>query len=297
MKHHLRLLIEALIGFGDNDGPAHAGNMAFLGMLSFFPFMIFLVALSGLFGQTQAGQDAIALILETLPPEVADTVQKPIAGILKNTSGELLTISILFALWTAASGVEAARTAVNLAFGKHLQRPLWRRRLESLVIVMIAATLAITGMTLLILGPVTLNLIAEFMANNDLGVMPPEVYETWRLLRYLVSPAALFVALWGMYLALSPPRKHMDKRYNAPGALLALVVWVATATGFSTYLKYADNLDITYGGLAGVLVAQIFFFVVSMGFILGAELNAAYSVETDMKTDGADSGPETGGNE
>lgn len=275
---------------------AHAGNMAFLGMLSFFPFMIFLVALSGLFGQTQAGQDAIALILETLPPEVADTVQKPIAGIIRNTSGKVLTISIVFALWTAASGVEAARTTVSLAFGKHLQRPMWRRRLESLIIVIMAATLAITGMTLLVLGPVTLDLISEFMISNDLGVVSPEIYETWKLLRYFISPAALFVALWGMYLALSPQRKHLEKRYKAPGALLALVVWIATATGFSTYLEYSDNLDITYGGLAGVLVAQIFFFVVSMGFVLGAELNAAYSVEAGTDEESTDPDTDDGPN-
>lgn len=293
LKLHFGRLFEAIKGFDRNDGMAHAGNMAFLGMLSFFPFMIFLVALSGLFGQTQAGQDAIALILETLPPEVAATIQKPIAGIIKNTSGEILTASIIFALWTAASGVEAARTTVNLAFGKHLQRPLWRRRLESLVIVMLAATLAITGMVLLILGPVTLNLISDFLLVNDLGMMPPEVDEIWRLLRYLISPLALFVALWGMYLALSPARKHMDSLYKAPGALLALVVWLATATGFSTYLKYADNLDITYGGLAGVLVAQIFFFVVSMGFVLGAELNAVYSQETGPESsENSDNGQE-----
>lgn len=293
MKHHLGLLFEAIIGFDKHDGIAHAGNMAFLGMLSLFPFMIFLVALSGLFGQTQAGQDAIALILETLPPEVADTVQGPIAGIIRNTSGKVLTISIVFALWTAASGVEAARTTVSLAFGKHLQRPLWRRRLESLVIVVLAATLAISGMTLLVLGPVTLDLISEFMAASDLGVVSPEIYNMWKLLRFFISPVALFVAIWGMYLALSPQRRHLEKCYKGPGALLALVVWVATATGFSTYLKYADNLDITYGGLAGVLVAQIFFFVVSMGFILGAELNAAYSVETNPDTDSPDPGPDT----
>lgn len=267
--------------------------MAFLGMLSFFPFMIFIVALSGLFGQTQAGQDAIILILETLPPEVAETVRKPIDGIIRNTSGKVLTISILFALWTAASGVEAARTTVNLAFGKHFQRPMWRRRLESLVIVMLAATLAISGMILLILGPVTLELISDFMGANELGEMPPRIYEMWRLLRYLISPAALFVALWGMYFALSPPRKAMARRYKSPGALLALVVWIATATGFSTYLKYADNLDITYGGLAGVLVAQIFFFIVSMGFILGAELNAAYSHEIGADTESANQTPAT----
>ena len=62
-----------------------------------------------------------------------------------------------------------------------------------------------------------------------------------------------------------------------PGTLLGLVVWLITAAGFSTFLSYAGNFDVTYGGLAGVLIAQIFFFIVSIGFILGAELNAVYT--------------------
>ena len=33
--------------------------------------------------------------------------------------------------------------------------------------------------------------------------------------------------------------------------------------------------DLTYGSLAGVIIALIFFFVIGLGVVIGAELNAA----------------------
>lgn len=281
-KTVLTLLGQSIHGFAANHGLVYAGNMAFLGMLSFFPFLIFLVAVAGFFGQTQSGQEAITFMLDNLPGEVAGTVRGPIEGILQNTHGEVLTASILFALWTAASGIEAARAAVNRAYGGSHHRPIWRRRLESLAIVFIAAISAIIGMSVLIIGPTALSVIDSYFE------LPEEVFRTWSNLRLWIGPPALFLALWGIYFALSPFGR-IARRFNVPGTILALLVWVATAAGFSGYLKYARDLDVTYGGLAGVLIAQIFFFIVSIGFILGAEMNAACSrrfcnLEADQAT-------------
>ena len=50
MNEHIHRWKEAFINFIDHDGPVSAGNMAFLTMLSLFPFLIFLVALSGFLG-------------------------------------------------------------------------------------------------------------------------------------------------------------------------------------------------------------------------------------------------------
>lgn len=57
---------------------------------------------------------------------------------------------------------------------------------------------------------------------------------------------------------------------------MALIFWITVATGFSTFLKYAGNFSVTYVGLAGVMVVQIFFFIVSIAFIIGTELNSPY---------------------
>lgn len=274
LKEALSLVGEALGRFTANHGAVYAGNMAFLGMLALFPFLIFVVTISGFFGQTESGQEAIRLILESLPPDVAITVKGPIDGILRNASGQVLTASILFALWTSASGIEAARAAVIRAYGARFRRPMWRQRLESLAIVVITAVLSLVAMSLLILGPTVIDFVdAYFKLSADAAA---RLDESWTLLQYAVSPLAIFIALWGIYFALSP-RSRMARRYNVPGALLALAVWLATAGLFSSYLQYATRLDVTYGGLAGVLIAQIFFFVVSTGFILGAEINAAFS--------------------
>ncbi len=266
-----RNLGRAGTAFGRHDGLVHAGNMAFLGMLSFFPFLIFIVALSGFLGQTQFGQDAIAFLLANLPAEVTKVITKPIAGIVKNTSREILTASVILALWTASSGVDAARAAVVSAFGGGLYRPkMWRARLESLSIVVIAAAFTLFGMALLVFAPALLAVIETYVA------LPEEAESLWRLLRYGLGPASILMALYGMYFILAP-RSHFTKLSYLPGTRIALVVWLVTAAGFSTFLSYAGNLDVTYGGLAGVLIAQIFFFLVSIGFILGAELNAVYT--------------------
>ena len=261
---------EAFARFVANDGLVLAGNMAFLGMISLFPFLIFLVALSGFLGRTEAGMDAIALMLETLPEEVVDTVAEPIGGIIHNTRADLLTGSILIALWTASSGLEAARTAVIRAHGREHARAFWRRRLESIAVVVVAALLAILAMSILIAGPPIMAAVASFL------LVPAEVWRLFAWLRFGLSPLMLFLAVFGLYAALTP-RMPGCRRVRAPGTLLAVVVALGTATGLSIYLKYANQYDVTYGSLAGVVIAQLFCFIVSLGFILGAELNAAYA--------------------
>jgi membrane protein len=40
-------------------------------------------------------------------------------------------------------------------------------------------------------------------------------------------------------------------------------------------LSHLSNYDTTYGSLAGVMITLIFFFLVGLGVVIGAELNAA----------------------
>jgi membrane protein len=40
-------------------------------------------------------------------------------------------------------------------------------------------------------------------------------------------------------------------------------------------LSRLGSYDLTYGSLAGVIIALIFFFVIGLGVVIGAQLNAA----------------------
>ncbi len=272
LEYHTFAWKRALKQFGRNHGMAAAGNMAFLTMLSLFPFIIFLVALSGFLGQTERGLEAITFLFSVLPPEVSAVIDGPIKGIIANTGPRILTGSILFAVWTAALGVEAARDALIKAFGRQSANAAWIRRLESLAIIVFGAVLVIVAMSIQVLGPPLLLAAASHIPD----FVTDGVEAIWGYLSLLVSPALILLGLYAMFLSLTP--RKVDKASRLPGTLFSLAVLLATAKGLSVYLKYVDNYDVTYGSLAGVVILQLFCFFVSIGFVIGAELNASYTV-------------------
>lgn len=57
-------------------------------------------------------------------------------------------------------------------------------------------------------------------------------------------------------------------------------------------LSNLTNYDMTYGSLAGVMIALIFFFLVGLGLVVGAQLNAALAEADDEGVEGADEATE-----
>lgn len=271
LDEHKTIWLNALKLFFKKDGFTDAGNMAFLTMLSLFPFLIFLLSLSGVLGQTARGEEAVAFLLEAVPPEVASALKGPIAGIIRNARPEILTGSIIFALWTAATGIEAARNILLKAFGREHARAIWVRRLESLALVIAGSVFLITAMSILVIGPALFSAATAIFPDDIMAELDP----IWDYLNFLVSPLLLFVGIYGVYLALTPRR--VKKASRLPGTILCLLFLLGTAKGLSIYLSYAGTYDLTYGSLAGVVITQLFCFIVALGFTLGAELNAVYT--------------------
>ena len=89
-----------------------------------------------------------------------------------------------------------------------------------------------------------------------------------------MSFSLIFGALCLAYFILRP-RSLKIPGPVAPGAIAAIILWMIVANGFSIYLKYFGNYDVTYGSLAGAIIALVFFYFISAGFIVGAEINAA----------------------
>src|SRR5690606_3894741 len=118
----------AVINLVDHDGVEHAGYLAFLGLLAIFPFMVFLVALTGFAGQAEIGQQFIAHMFSVLPQDAVLALRPRVEEIISGPSSGLLTVSILGAIWTASSAVEGYRTVLNKAY--HVGTPpayVWRR--------------------------------------------------------------------------------------------------------------------------------------------------------------------------
>src|SRR5690606_31903924 len=60
-----------------------------------------------------------------------------------------------------------------------------------------------------------------------------------------------------------------------PGIIFTLIGWLIGSTVFAIYLDHFSSYVTTYAGLASIMIAVMFLYIISMVFILGGELNAA----------------------
>ena len=251
-----------------NDGFIHAGNLAYLSIVALFPFIIVAAAVAHLLGQSQDAALTVTNILRRLPPDVASTLREPIHEVLTVRTGTLLWLGAIVGLWTATSFVETIRDILRRAYGVKYCAPFWEYRLGSI---------------LLILGAVLLLMIA--FAVSAVLTLAHEVIMRWfplaqdvghELGLYRLVPAVtLFCTFYGLFFALTPSRYRGRGCKKWPGALFITAWWLGTVELIAPVLSLFGGYARTYGSLAGVMIALIFFFVVGLGVVIGAELNAA----------------------
>lgn len=269
-------LINTVTRFLRHDGPMMAGHLAYLTVLGVFPFLIILVALTGLFGNTTTGAQAILLILDTLPPDIQLVVEQPVAQIVASSPSGALTLGLVGALWVAASAITAARQALDRAYEASQAPAFWLRQLQSIGLVILAAIALTIGFSVFVLGPLVWESLIYFLPYlNDWTLVA-------NLIRYASSFALLYMALFVIFFALRP---KYQGRYApvARGSFLTLILWTVIGAGFSTYLKNFANYNLTYGSLAGAIATLVFFYLLSLAFLLGGELNAVTACRRQTK--------------
>ena len=91
-----------------------------------------------------------------------------------------------------------------------------------------------------------------------------------------VIPAlGLFGSLYLLFYSLTPAIYRKRQYPKWPGALFTAAWWVAVTAALPGVLRSFFSYDQTYGSLAGFMIVLFFFYLVGLGVVIGAELNAA----------------------
>jgi membrane protein len=251
-----------------NDGFIHAGNLAYLALLALFPFLILAAAVAHLIGRNEDSQLAVATILSRLPANVASVLSAPIQEVLTVRTGPLLWFGAIVGLWTAASFIETIRDILRRAYGIEFCAPFWSYRLGSIGLIVGAVFLLMTAFG----ATVALASVHHYVVTN----LPFSEGLGTKLGFYRLVPAAtLFFTFYILFLALTPSRYRKMGCRKWPGALLVTAWWLITVELLPSAIELLGGYSLTYGSLAGVMIALIFFFVIGLGVVMGAELNAA----------------------
>ena len=268
MRFVLRVLYDAIMRFSEDDGWAIASHIALSILTSLFPFLIFVTALAGFFGSKSLADDVAHLLLQTWPQQVAAPIANEIHNVLTQTRSGLLTISVILAIYFSSNGVAAVRTGLNRAYNVRDSRPWWLLRLESIAYVFVGAFALLTLAFLVVLAPLIWTALLRFAP----GLEPLDRLIT--VGRFTVAILVLLLALVLVHKFLPAGRRSL--RDIAPGILLTLAMWIAAGIAFGSYLaEFARNYVTTYAGLASVMIALVFLYMIASIFIFGGELNAA----------------------
>ncbi|MGF1550428.1 MAG: YihY/virulence factor BrkB family protein [Sphingomonadaceae bacterium] len=260
------------------DGFIHAGNLAFMAMLSLFPFVIVAAAVARLLGESGEGMDAVIALLQTMPPGVAEVLSNPIGDILEARSGNLLWMGALVGLWTTGSFIETIRDILRRAYGTRSGRPFYEYRLLAIAIIIGSVIMAMLAFTVSVfLASIQQFIVARIPGSGDIVYL----FNLFKIVPTLV----LFGALYLLFFSLTPGRyrKHCP---IWPGAAFVALWWSVTTALLPVVLSQLGTYDLTYGSLAGVVIAMTFFFIIGVGLVVGAELNAALAETPEEDVDG-----------
>lgn len=270
-----RVLGDALGHFNYDDGWALASHLALSALLALFPFLIFATSLASFLGADAFADTAVHLIFDTWPDEIAAPIAREVSSVLTVQRGDFLTIGILAAAFFASNGIEALRVGLNRAYRVLDRRSIFYLRAQSLAFVLIATIGFLIVSSLLVVLPVAIGI-----AQRRLPWIEPYV-GTINLWRILIAAVVIVLALVAVHLWLPAGKRRF--REIVPGLIFTLVFWVVGSSLFATYLSYFSTYASTYAGLASIMIALVFLYIVSAIFILGGELNAAIKRYLDAR--------------
>jgi len=250
------------------DGFIHAGNLAYLSLLTLFPFFILTAALASLFGRDADSLRAVESFLGTMPVSVQALLRQPISDVLTARTGWLLWIGGALGLWTVGSFIETIRDILRRAYGTKFSNPFWQYRLTSMGIIVAAVVLMMTAFAAQIFMTAAEQFVYRLfpLAGDLVGWI-----QLSRLIPLIVTWGAVYALMW----SLTPSRYRYGDYPKWPGALLVALWWFGALALLPVILAQLGGYDRTYGSLAGVIVALLFFWVVGLGLVIGAHLNAA----------------------
>ena len=264
-----RILYDALGHFNDDDGWSMASHLAITALMALFPFLIFATTLASFLGAQAFADTAVHLVFDIWPEQIAAPISREVINVLTVQRSDLLTYGALLAGFFASNGVESLRTALNRAYRVAETRSFLFRRVQSLAFVVIATVGFLAISVLLVFAP----LLARLAEAKFEWIEP--YMGTITLWRFVIASTVIVLGLIAVHIWLpAGKRRFVD---IVPGIIFTLIAWLAGSTMFAGYLDRFSSYVTTYAGLASIMIAVVFLYIVSLIFILGGELNASIS--------------------
>ncbi len=248
MSAALAAAVSAVRNYIAHQSANQAGSVAFSFLIAMFPLLVLASSLAAYIGRPGDAAALAGRVLAYAPELARQSLQPSVDQLLGHRNQALVALGLIATVWTASSGIQAIRTALNKAYGIEHGLTFWKARIKVTLFTLVAGIGAVVAF-----GSV--------------------------LVQDAVRYGAAFVVLSAVYAALYrwlPDDYSHQPRRVLPGALIGAALWIGAAALLSMTLRSATKLVLIYGGFTGAVATLVFLYASASTLILGAEINAVW---------------------
>src|SRR6266850_2337922 len=267
-----RMISHAVHQFHENDLFTSAAAMSYFGLLTLFPALLLLLALSN---RIAAGNEMVHHIVQVYPGS-----SKFLQDTIRSFSGigtEVMITCGVIVLWAGSWVFSVVERALNRIWGTTPRTFLHGRALTlgmiGIVGVLLSVSVFVTSI-LVALQEIAARLSPRQLENYRLLSSVGSVF--WQIVFALVSLLVTFTLFALVYKFM--PNAHVPVRDTLPGALIGSLLWEAAKYIFAWSLNYF-HYDQIYGSVGAVVAVLTWGYVSSLVLLFGAQLTGVFHRE------------------
>jgi membrane protein len=220
-----------------------------------------------------AGPSAVNTIMSHLatvmPKSAVSLLGQSLTRTTQANGGGLIMIAvgIVLALWTLSGAMQTVMWALNIAYQRDESRNFFKKRLIALAMILCAVVSFALVFVLLILGPHMTTWVGSALGNTTL------VTWVWWIAQWPILLFGLLTA-FAIILYLAPNVVPPRWQFITPGAVFAVIVWLAASGAFAYYTSQFASYNKTWGSLAAVIIMLTWLWISALALLIGGEINA-----------------------
>lgn len=243
-----------------------AAELSYYFLLALFPLLIFLTSMIGFLPGTRRG--LVSDLERIVPPDAMKLVSDTLIDVVSHRNGGLLSFGLIFALWSASSGVASLMSGLNKAYNIGETRSFWKRRLVAIALTIAAVLLVAIGSVLIMIA----HRVGHWL-HRAFDVSAALAFAS-TIIGYVVGLVLMLAGICSLYY-FGPDIKR--KQPVKPGALFATAGIVIGSLLFSLYLRFAPSASATYGSLGAVVTLMLWLYLMGLVLLIGGEINSEWS--------------------
>jgi len=241
------------------DLSVYTAHACYFLVLSIFPALVLLL---GLLRHTVLGAaDLMDLLTDYLPHPLLPHAWRLISQTEASTTGAVLSVSALTALWSAEKGIYGLMKGLNRIWEVREHRSWLRTRVLCAVYMVGFMLVLVLTLVLQVFG----HTLGAYL--RICGWLLPEL-PGLRLLLPAIIQTLLFCVMF-MYL----PDVNRGFRESLPGAVLAGLGWMVISGAFSLYVEKWGAGSSLYTSVYGLALGMLWLYAAVYTLFLGALLN------------------------